>query len=293
VLWVAVVFALGSALAAALSTATQHHVAGSAPPSGSVRGLLAFLVRRPLWVAALLLGPLGFACHVVALHHGPLALVQPLAISGIVLAVPMRAAWSQSRPCRREIRAVAVTAAAIAGLLLVSDPRAGGAPVDTATMRAAVLVTAAGAGAALVASGRVARPVPRAHLLGAAAGLLFGLMAVLMKVCSGIVSAAGVTGLPGSWAPYALVAAGLGGVVVNQLAYRTARLSASMPVLNVVNCLLALGFGYVVLGDSPRDPLLAVVAGVPCLVAMGWGLRELARESDAARGEASARAPVS
>ena len=54
----------------------------------------------------------------------------------------------------------------------------------------------------------------------------------------------GLVGMAGSWATWALVVLGLSGVATNQLAYHSARLSASMPVLNI--CLLYTS-------PSPRD----------------------------------------
>ncbi len=76
---------------------------------------------------------------------------------------------------------------------------------------------------------------------------------------------------------WALVACGVGGVAVNQLAYRAARLSASMPALNVVNCLLTLGFAYLVLGEVPHPSIGSVTVSLVAVVAMAWGLWRLAR----------------
>jgi hypothetical protein len=64
--------------------------------------------------------------------------------------------------------------------------------------------------------------------------------------------------------------------MVNQLSYRAGRLSASMPVLNIVDCLVALFCGYVVLGEAPRHTSVAVVVEVLGLTAAFWGLSRLA-----------------
>jgi hypothetical protein len=55
-----------------------------------------------------------------------------------------------------------------------------------------------------------------------------------------------------------------------------------MPVLNVVDCLVALFFGYVVLGELPRHSPGALVAEVLALAAMLTGLWVLARDVGAA-----------
>ncbi|QYJ04621.1 DMT family transporter [Nocardioides panacisoli] len=273
----AVIFALASATTTALSTATQHRAADAAPRETGVAALMRHLAQRPDWVLALLLGPVGFTLHALALHFGPIALVQPLAITGIVLAVPIRAAWARRWPHAAEMRAVTVTAAAIAVLLLASRPDVGHRPVDGRVLLVAVVGCAAGAVVLLAASGGVRRPTGRAFLLGSAAGILFGLMAVLMAASAEHVAAHGVVSLAPTWLPWALVACGLSGVTINQVAYRTARLSASMPALNVVNCLLALGFGYLVLHETPGHPALAVAGAAVALPAMAWGLWQLSR----------------
>jgi hypothetical protein len=85
-------------------------------------------------------------------------------------------------------------------------------------------------------------------------------------------------------------------VLCNQVAYRTARLSSSMPVLNVVDCLVALFFGYVVLDELPRHSPGALVAEALALAAMLTGLWILARDVGAAvsaqREEADHAAPA-
>lgn len=246
-IWLAVVFALASAATTALSTSTQHLAAPRAP-------LVAVLL-------AVTLGPVGFAFHVLALDNGPIGLVQPIAILGIVLAVPLRAALGGTRPGQSELVAVAVTGLAIAALLLATDAREA-----TKDPEPGLLLTTVGA-FALVAvllvavAGGVPHPTGRAFLLGTASGVLFGLMSVLIEA---------------GQLRWALVACGVGGVAVNQLAYRAARLSASMPVLNVVNCMLTLGFAHVLLGEVPHHDAVSVTVSLAAIAAMAWGLWRLA-----------------
>jgi len=271
----AVVFALAGAVTAALSTSVQHHAASSAPPGAGAADLLRHLVHRPAWLGALLLGPLGFTLHVLALQHGAIGLVQPILITGLVFAVPIRAALSRSWPSRAELVAVSVTAGGIAALLLASDARAAVTPPDPTTLLLAVGATAGIALALVGTANGVRRPVGAAFLLGTAAGLLFALMAVLIKAVQLHQAEHGLVTIATTWLPYALVACGVGGVAVNQLAYRSARLSASMPVLNVVNCLVAVGFGHAVFGESLTSGPGATAVAAVALSAMTWGLWSL------------------
>lgn len=285
-IWLAVVFALASALTTALSTSTQHLATGRAPDGSGVLPLMRFLVRRPEWLLALCLGPVGFTFHVLALDNGPIALVQPLAIMGIVFAVPIRAALARTRPSRDELAAVAVTALAIAALLLATDVQQSGHSPAPLLMIAACAASAFVALVALALAGAVRGPSPRAFLLGCASGVLFGMMAVLIEACQLRYDEHGLVGLATSWLPYALVGSGLGGISVNQLAYRSARLSASMPVLNVVNCLLTLAFAHAVFREVPHRTVGSATVSALAVAAMAWGLWRLAGLEDLAGGSA-------
>src|SRR3954451_24535573 len=118
--------ALCSAATFALSTSVQHQAASGAPESVTgLAGLLGYLVRRPLWLLGQLLATCAFAFRASALHAGPIAVVQPIVVSGIVWAVPARAAISRRLPSITELRAVAITAFGLAVFLVASDPTAG------------------------------------------------------------------------------------------------------------------------------------------------------------------------
>ena len=246
-IWLAVLFALASAATTAVSTSTQHLAASRAP-------LVAVLL-------AVTLGPVGFGFHVLALDHGPIGLVQPIAILGIVLAVPLRALLVRTRPDRSELVAVAVTGLAIAALLLATDAREAAQAPDRGVLLASVGALALVAVLLVAVAAGVPHPTGRAFLLGSASGILFGLMSVLIEA---------------EQLRWALVACGVSGVAVNQLAYRAARLSASMPVLNVVNCLLTLGFAHLLLGEVPHHDGPSVTASAAAIAAMAWGLWRLA-----------------
>ena len=87
--------------------------------------LLGYLVRRPPWLVGQFLATCAFALHASALHAGPIAVVQPIVVSGIVWAVPARAAISRQLPSLTELRAVMITAVGLAVFLVASDPTAG------------------------------------------------------------------------------------------------------------------------------------------------------------------------
>src|SRR4249919_389645 len=118
----AVFAALASACAFALSNSLQHRAASSSASGLGTGGLFMALLRRPSWIVGVALGGTGAALHALALGSGPLIVVQPLVVTGIVLALPLRAALDRSRPSRGDICWAAVTTAGIAVFVVASNP---------------------------------------------------------------------------------------------------------------------------------------------------------------------------
>ena len=279
-IWLAVVLALASALTVGMSTSVQHRAAGEAPASvsGGV-GLIAHLAQRPIWWLGQLLGFVALLFHALALGFGPIALVQPIAIMGMVFAPPIRAAMARRRLPRQEVAAVLLTFAGLVGFLLASAPRESEVTTGAGTL-GLIAILALGSVVLVTLAGRVDDTGVRAFLLGCAAGLLFGSVAVSLKIAMHELDVGGLGGFVTSPATYAFMGLGIAGIAINQLAYRCARLSASMPALNIVNVLVALLFGYLVFNEVPRHTPVALVVEVVAAAAIGWGLMQLARFED-------------
>lgn len=276
---VAVLLALGCASTFAVSTSVQHHAAASAPESAAgLLRLLGYLVRRPLWLLGQALAALAFVLHALALHAGPIAVVQPIVVSGIIWAVPVRAAMSRHLPTAGELRGVVLTAVGLAVFLVASDPT----PGTTASRGVSSFVLVA-AGAVLALLANLAAGATRtsarrrAFYLGVTAGILFGLVAGLLKMALQALDDGGLVGVLTTWPTYGLLVAGAGGVLTNQRAYQTAGLSASMPVLNIVNVLTALTFGLTVFEEVPRHSPGMLLVQAASLACIGIGLVLLVR----------------
>ncbi|MDX6325378.1 MAG: hypothetical protein QOK15_1732 [Nocardioidaceae bacterium] len=269
-----ILLALGCAATFAVSTSVQHQAAESAPESASgLLQLLAYLIRRPMWLLGQFLATCAFVLHALALHAGALALVQPIVVSGIVWAVPARAAMSRRMPSLAEIRAVVLTAAGLAIFLVASHPTEGRvADRGWSSGLLALVGVVVAVLASAVAEGIHDHPRQRAFFLGVTAGVLFGLVAGLLKMSLEAFAGGGLQMLVTSWPMWALLAAGAGGVLTNQRAYRVASLSASMPVLNIINVLTALTFGLLVFREIPRHSAGVVIVEVAALAAVATGL---------------------
>ena len=86
---IAVIAALGAACCFAFAAVVQHRAAGDAGGTALSPGLLLRLARNPRWLAASALSALSFAIQGLALAFGPLTLVQPLAATDVLFALPM------------------------------------------------------------------------------------------------------------------------------------------------------------------------------------------------------------
>jgi drug/metabolite transporter (DMT)-like permease len=268
----ATVAALASAACFAAGSAMQHRVATASSSDEESRGdFLRRLVRRPSWLFGLGLSALAFGLHAVALGHGDLALVQPIIVSGIVFTVLIRAAMEHRRPGGATMLWLLLTWAGLALLLVVRPDTVAAA---THTGRAPVFVGGGAAvGLALLVVARYTAPDRRrGFLLAAAAGLLFGLVAGLVKLVLSLVKQ-GWHQVVSSWPLWALVAIGVGAVLTNQRAYQATLMSVTTPVLNMAQVMVAIGFGVVIFGEDPGStiPVLAgeVLALAVILISVG------------------------
>jgi hypothetical protein len=245
-----------------------------------------------MWLAATCISGGAMLLHAIALRIGSIALVQPLMLGGVVLAVPVRSALEHKLPRWREVRAVGVTVVGLVVFVLSANPRPSGASPHIAVMIAFVVGCFAAGLCALRTSRRCCSHAPgrQAALLGAGAGVMFGVTAGLLKVVS-TVAAAGQRELPQLVAVLALlVGAGLLGTAMNQRAYQIAPIAYSMPLVNVVDITMAVLFGAVVLGELPGHSLTALAVQVTALAVVSVGLRLISGLGT--EGPAPAVAPV-
>ncbi|MGZ4495258.1 MAG: DMT family transporter [Nocardioides sp.] len=278
---VAVSVAALSAAGFAVSTSLQHHANGEMDDALGTTGLLGALSRRPWWLLGQVVGLVSFALHAVALHLGLLVVVQPVVVSGIVLAVPVRAALERRLPSLSELGTVAMTAAGLALFLVFVRPDASRPPSSAAALALLVLGSLSAVAAAAWAgrgSGRV-----QATGYGFASGVLFGLTAGLVKLAGALAPPShGLVGhvaaLASSWPTWTVPVVGLAGVALNQRAYRAAPLSASMPLLNIVDVVVAIAFGVVAFGETPAHSAPALAGQAAALVLIAIGLRRLGRQ---------------
>jgi len=268
----AFLFALGSAIQQ--SAAMQEH-AGSAL---KLR-LLANLVRRPRWLAGQVIDITGFGLQAVALALGELTVVQPILVTTLVFALPIGARISGQSASSRELRAAVAVTLGLALYLFAARPQAGAAGGDVEGWIVASAITAAGC-ALIGAVGLRTRGTLRAALLGAGAGITFGLASAFTKMLVSLPSLHPAEVLVTPW-PYALAVAGIAGMVFAQSAFQAGALGPALAALVVVEPLAAAVIGVAVFGERIQSgPVEAVGAAVGIILTI-TGIVQLVRHSRA------------
>ncbi|HTW10814.1 MAG TPA: DMT family transporter [Acidimicrobiales bacterium] len=300
---VATLAALCAAVLFAMAAALQHRSAGlvsdgAALGTAQLSGFLLRTLRDPLWVLGGVAGVAGFALHALALRDGPLTLVQPLLVSGVVFALPLRHLLEHRAPRRNEIWLAALLAVGLVLFLTIATPAGGTAQLPDAgpTVVSGILIGLGVVGSFV--AGRRATGSRAALLLGTGAALAFAAVAGLLKETMGVLSR-GPAALATAWPVYALILAGVIGLVLNQLAYQAGPLSSSLPAVATVDPLVSLVIGVAVFDERFRSgpgALVGEALGLALVVAASIGLtgtasrnvRPLGRAKEPLRGARSA-----
>lgn len=278
----AVLCALLAALMYALASVLQQRGAARQPLEASMRlGLLTRLIRNGAWVLGLGCDVAGFALQFIALGHGPLVVVQPLLVCGLLFALPLGAAWAGRRLHRRDWLAAIAVCAGLAVFLTVSSPGKGTTEVSGEVWAALLLGSAAVAAVMIIpSSGR--SPWHRAMLLSGAAGVIYGASAALTAASAHLLDM-GVVVLLEHWQPYVLAVGGVVGMLVSQSAFQAGSLDVSLPMMTVIDPVVSIVIGATAFGESISDDPAAVVAEAGALLLMTAGVIVLGR-SEAIRG---------
>ena len=272
------VVAEASALAAAASTVLQHHASRVAP--AGARRLFTHLLTSPLWMLGLLAGAAGLVLHVVALATGPLVVVQPLLVSGILFALPLSVALERRVPAVTDAWLALLLVAGLAVFLLTVHPSSAAAPASTGTLVGWCAATLAGTGLLTAVGLRLVRRGRRtslgAVLQGAAGGIGFGLTAALLKQATALYAISPAE-LARSWVWVAVLAVGALSVVVTQLGFQAGPLAWSLPAHTVGDPIAAVGLGLLAFGERLRETTGMLVWGGIALLVMGMASAMLTR----------------
>ncbi|MGW0030318.1 DMT family transporter [Streptomyces sp. NPDC003314] len=264
-----VLFSLFAAFSNALATVLQRRAALTVPQSDSFRpGLILDLLRRPLWLAGILAVIAAGVGQAAALATGPLALVQPLFVLELPLALLIASLMARERLPGRLWAAVAAVVAGL-GIALVAASPTGNRTHVALDRWVPVLAACAVAVVALAATG-LRRPPGRARAacLGAATAICYALTAALMKTSMHALDDGGLGAFLTAWQTYAFCAAGIAALLLLEHAMQGGPLVASQPALTLGDATVSLSLGVLLYEEHVRTGwwLLPQLAGVALVV---------------------------
>lgn len=273
---VTVLLALGAAFAFGAAVALQQRAAAQVPRAHALRStLLTRLVRRPIWLAGLAASGTGFVWQMIALRRGALVVVQPVMTATLVFAFALIALTRRARLHVSECAALAAVLAGLATFLVLAAPDTeSAANADAAAWWMLAATVTAVIGIAAITSLRVAA-AKRAAWLGLAAGLSNGFVAVLTKAVAGDLHHGARLLL--DWPVWALAAAGIPALLLVQTAYQAGHLRVSLPIIAVVEPVLACTSGIALFHEHVRVNGAHAAGIIAAALLCGIGLVRLAR----------------
>jgi hypothetical protein len=275
----AVALALLTAFCYALSNVLELIEAEQVPEEYALRlGLLGRLIRRPRWLLGAASDVVGFCAQAAALALAAVVFVMPIIASGIIMALFLGAALTHRSVRGSDWLAAAVLSVGLAAFLYEVLPT-GGDDVGTAARWVVAGPIVVAAIAACLASARRVHGPPRAALLGIAAGISFGVAAVLTKALVHYLGD-GVLGWVDHWESYALAVASIGGLLIAQSALQTGALGAAVGASEAMIPLTAAALGIAILNEQIDAQGVEWVIVGGSVVAIIWGILRLARSEE-------------
>jgi drug/metabolite transporter (DMT)-like permease len=273
-----VLAALGAAACFAVAAVLQQSAASSQDHDLSLRPqLLLNLLHQRRWVIGNLASVGGYVLQFLALERGSLALVEPLLVASLVIALPFGAALEHRRLRSSEWAPALMIVAALAWFLLAAQPGPGEPRASSLDWIVLGVVTASVVGLCVRYASAPGRR--RALLLATAAGLLFGLTGALTEVTGHTLTTRGFGHVLTSGAPYALIVVSVVGFLLNQSAFQAGALRWSLPVMTILEPLVAIMIGEFMFGEHIDTSLASRLGEIIGLVMMTAGIVILSRNT--------------
>ena len=271
-----VLAALGAAICFAVAAVLQQAAASAQAPDLSLRPqLLVNLARQPRWLLGNLASVGGYVLQFLALERGSLALVEPLLVASLVIALPLGAALEHRRLRHSEWAPALMIVVALAWFLLAAQPGPGAPRAAAVDWIVLAIVTATVVGLCVRYASVAGRR--RALLPAIASGLLLGLTGALTEVTGHTLATRGLGHVLTSGAPYALIVVSVGGFLLNQSAFQAGALRWSLPVMTILEPLVAIMIGEFMFGEHIATSFAARLGEIIGLVLMTVGIVLLSR----------------
>jgi drug/metabolite transporter (DMT)-like permease len=257
-----ILLALACALATNIGFLYKHRGACAAP---------AVDVRRPFrttrslyasrWFAiGMLVAAVAWGFHVAAMAVAPLSVVQPVLAGGVVLLAVMAERTLGIRVGRRQWLGLGLTAAGLM-LLGLTLPATHGAnsrfslPGMIAFESALIIV-----GALLIMGPRIGAPAEHhGFMLGAAAGIMFGVSDVAIKAITGLMGTEGIAALLSPWV-LVILAASVAAFFASAKGLQDGQAVPVIAITGTAASIAGIVGGIIVFGDPmPGNPIVIVL----------------------------------
>ena len=274
---IAVLAALGCAACFSAASVAQQRATRTVPQSRNLSfRLLVDLVHKPRWLAGVAASAGGLGLQAVALHYGGLTLVQPLILTELLFALPVAVRLHRKRMHSREWLATCAVAGGLALFLIVASPR-GGKPEPSIGVWVIMAAVMAPLIALLLFFARDPERPLRSTLLGASAGITFGLLAALLDSLTAVIARHGFAGAFQSWQLYALPILATGGELLAQSAFQSGALAACLPAMDSLEPAVAIAIGVAAFGETIHHTPPAIALELVGLAATAAGIVVLDR----------------
>ncbi len=283
---VATALALATALFYAISNVLELLEAEQVPDEFALKpSLLLRLIKRPRWLLGLLSDFGGYICHAAALGLATVVFVEPILATGILMSLFIGSAFVHRPVLLADWIAAGVLSGGLALFLYEVSPTGGRQIARTGAWLIAG-PSAVAAIAVCMAVGRATRGRPRAAFLGVAAGISFGVSALLTKALVHYLGDGIFAWVP-HWEPYALAVSAIGGVIVAQSALQTGALGAAVGSIEAMSVISGSLFGLFLLDERVgAHGLFEVSAVVVSIAAILGGIAKLAQSEERLVGPA-------
>jgi len=263
VFFAAVPAAVAGAASFGLASAVQQRATKQVPTTGTLDPrLILELIRRPVWVLGIGTVIVGLSLQLVALAFGPLVLVQPLLVTGVLFGAVFSALLAHRRVDRLIVLGSLGCVAGLSAFLVFVRPT--GATTQLANNGWTLLPLAITLGVIVLGCLAVAARFSGAvHVaaLAAATGVLYGLTAGLMKVVTGQFRDGGFVEPFSHPVLYVVCAVGPMGFLLSQNTFQQGTLIApALAIITIVDPLVGVAIGVNWLGEQV-DSSSAALAG--------------------------------
>jgi drug/metabolite transporter (DMT)-like permease len=272
----AYVLAVMAAFANALTSILQRMGVESAPADTNLKlSLIAYAVRRTVWIAGFMVLIAAFLLQFLALHFGRLSTVQPILTLELPFLIAILGIWFRLPLTWREWVGASAAAGGLAAFLALSSPSGGNQTPNLQDWGIVSFAVIAGCSLAVLLT-RTGSPAWRAAWFGTAGAIAFAFTAALIKTMNDEITR-GWSHVFLSWTPYALAGAGLAGVFLAQNAFHAGPVTASQSALVIVDPLVSIAIGVGLFGDHVQTAGGRLIGEILAMMVLFLGVYSLTR----------------